>query len=80
MINMEFKSKQEEIGSYRKAGFSYYQIAKLLKTSTKTVWVNLEKGESRELTGDEMHELVNKMGLPRGSVRIVKNMFSQLLE
>ncbi len=68
----EFESRQEEAQSYRKYGFSYYQIADLMGISTKQVWMNLKGDvEGRELTGDEKHDAINKVGLPRGSKRIV---------
>lgn len=68
----EFESRQQEAKSYREYGFSYYQIADLMGISTKQVWMNL-KGDAkgRELTGDEKHEAINKVGLPRGSKRII---------
>ncbi len=69
----EFKSRQEEAQSYRKYGFSYYQIADLMGISTKQVWMNLKSGEARKLTGDEMYSTVDKVGLPRGSQRMVKD-------
>jgi hypothetical protein len=67
----EFESKQQEAQSYRKYGFSYYQTADLMKVSTKQVWTNL-KGDvkGRELTGDEKHDAISRVGLPRGSRRI----------
>lgn len=69
----EFDSRPQEAQSYRKAGFSYYQIADLMGISTKQVWMNLKSGEARDLTSDEMHSAVDKVGIPRGSVRMVKD-------
>lgn len=71
VMNKEFISRQQEAQSYRKAGFSYYQIADLMGISTKQVWMNLKTGEPRDLTVDEMHSAVDRVGIPRGSKRIV---------
>jgi hypothetical protein len=67
----EFKSRQEEAKSYRKAGFSYYQISELMKNSTKQVWTNL-KGDSvaRDLTVDELNHATKQVGIPRGASKI----------
>ncbi len=63
----EFESRQQEAHSYRKSGFSYYQIATLMGISTKQVWVNLQGDvECRDLAVDEIKKAVDKVGEPRG--------------